>query len=422
MYKENNPKKKNIKALFLLIVLTVFGVVVFKYTRVNKISADTTQNTEVSSCSADVVDNSYEVNSTFFYMDNNGDLTDVTPSTLGVNDNGGGCKIGANTYSGETACLLKENSTNFSLSGWMSDDVEIELTKITAPINLLLGSFNIYNSVNKPSRENPYFPSAGKVIDAKLVERTTPPGEIHDEIKGETVDNSLKKQPYNVEYTLSVGDNDSQDTLTIDENTPNNCEGICDNESDSNPAVSNSSSKYLGDLEEFPGQGDTTTGGSDTLHVEGLCKNTDTLDVGIGIPVCWNNFEMLRGSLGWLFPAANWGSCNEGEEGCINSADIAVKISPMFSETNSYTELRNKQVMDPNSASNYESVYVITSCTANAVVNGIAKSIPVKCIWDMSYLFNLRKSSEFDDVGGSDTPTVEEYKQFLIQESATRAM
>jgi len=422
MYKENSSKKKKINPLFLLIILTGFGLLVFKFTKVKEIVADTTQETEVSSCSSDVVDNSYENNSTFLYMDDKGSLTDVTPSTLGVNDTNGGCKIGANTYSGETACLLKENSTNFSLSGWMSDDVEIELTKITAPINLLLGSFNIYNSVNKPTLDNPYFPSAGKVIDAKLVERTTPPGEIHDAVKDGTVDNSLKKQPYSVQYTLTVGNNDSQDTLTIDKNAPNNCEGVCDNESDSNPAVSNSSSKYLGDLDEYPGQSNASTGGSETLHVEGLCKNPDPLDVGVGIPVCWNNFEMLRGNLGWLFPAANWGSCSEGDEGCINSADIAVKISPMFSETNSYTKLRNKHVMDPNSASNYESVYVITSCTANAIVNGIAKSIPVKCIWDMSYLFNLRKSSEFDDVGGSDTPTVEEYKQFLIQESATRAM
>jgi hypothetical protein len=130
---------------------------------------------------------------------------------------------------------------------------------------------------------------------------------------------------------------------------------------------------------------------------------------------------MLAGRLGNLFPSTNWGSCNSGEEGCISTADIAVKISPMFDEANSYTEMRNKTAMDPISARNYETVYVITSCEANVSVNGgMPKAIPVKCIWDMSYLFNLRKSAEFDDAGGSETPTVEEYKKFLESESSTR--
>lgn len=412
MYKENNPKKKNIRALFLLIVLTVFGVVVFKYTRVNKISADTTQNTEVSSCSADVVDNSYESNETFLNISDDGEITDVTPKVLGTST----CTAGANQYTGESACTLEQAKSSFSLQGWVNSDAPITMTEITAPIRLLSGSFAVKDSNGNITLDDPYYPPAGKVNKVKLVAIKTAPGEMHDEVLDETVNNAVRQEAYSAEYTVDTDGKSGSDTLTINQYAQNDCGEMCDNEANNNPDSSNKTSKFLSSSYSYPGQVAEEDSEDNNIQIEGVCKNTDTLDTVLGVTVCWDLKEIIKGTFGSLFPSSDWTGCSSEEEGCINSETIAVKISPMFKETNKFTEIRNKSTMDPDSASNYKSVYVITACKAN--VGG--KGVNVKCIWDMSYLFNLRKSAEFDDIGGSQTPTVEQYKNFLREESSSR--
>lgn len=412
MYKENNPKKKNIKALFLLVVLTVFGVVVFKYTRVNEISADTTKETEVSSCSSDVVDNSYESDDTFLSIDNEGVVTDVTPKVLGTST----CTAGVNQYTGESACTLEQTRSTVSLQGWVSSDASITMTEITAPIRLLSGKFSVRDSNGNITLEDPYYPPAGEVNKEKLVTIKTAPGELHDEVLNETVNNAVRKEAYSAEYTVDTGGESGSDTLTINQYAENDCGDKCDNEANSNPDSSNKTSKFLSSSYSYPGQADEEESGDNGIKIEGVCKNTDTLDTVLGITVCWDLKEIIKGTFGSLFPSSDWTSCDSEEEGCINAETIAVKISPMFKETNKFTEIRNKATMDPDSASNYKSVYVITACKANVA----GKSTNVKCIWDMSYLFNIRKSAEFDDVGGSNTPTVEQYKEFLREESSSR--
>jgi hypothetical protein len=244
MYKENNPKKKNIKALFLLMILTGFGFVVFKFTKVNEILADATEETEATSCPSDVVDNSYESDETFLYLDDSGNLTDVTPDVLGTTSSGE-CKIGANSYFGESACSLESDiHSSFDLAGWIDDDANITLTKITAPIRLLSGIFSVKDSNGDITKENPYYPPSGGIIKAKLVEIKTAPGEIHEEVVDETINNAVRKQAYSAQYTLTVADQPDDATLTINQYSSNDCGEACDNEANNNPDRSNKSSNF----------------------------------------------------------------------------------------------------------------------------------------------------------------------------------
>lgn len=426
MYKENNPKKKNIKALFLLIVLTVFGVVVFKYTRVNKISADTTQNTEVASCSADVVDNSYESDGTFWYLEDDGTITDITPkgSVLGTT----ACAAALNKYSNSSACVLDEEtsasltSQRPSLNGRVNSSADIKMAIINAPIILLSGSDNVQDSTGNLTSSNGYFPPAGKVIKNVMIESSTTPGEEHEEVKKEVIDEAVKEEPYSAEYEVSIDTDNGGDEFTIAEETENNCGVLCDNESNTNPDLSNKASTRLyGTNYALPGYSLASEDGNveETLQVEKTCSKVDSFDLNsLAVPVCFSAIELIKGTFGTLFPSSDWQCTNDnGEEtDCINAEDIAVKISPMFDQTNKYLDTRNREQMDPELASSYKPTYIITNCVAN--VGG--KLVDVKCVWDLSYLFHERQAAEFDDIKSGETPSLEAYKSYLAKESAER--
>ena len=421
MYTEHNQTKKNKKALLLLLVLGVFGVVAFKYTKVKDIKASDS-NTEAATCATDVVDNSYESNAIFLNMDENGAITDVTPTTGSVlgTDSVSNCKIGSKVYSGQSACILENAKSRLSVNGkkYVSADAQISMTSITAPIWVLIGSFNVQDSNGKLTNENQYIPPAGGVNKDLMIERTTAPGVLHDEVVAGVIEGAVKNEAYSVKYTISTGAKNGSDNLTINKYAENNCGELCNNEANSNPDKSNKSSKYLeNSLYSYPGQEEEEV--PTTLQIDGICENTDTADV-LGVPACVNTWALITGTISSLFPSSDWTKCSasveDNDDGCIKAETIAVKISPMLKETNSFTEKRVKTAMDPESSSIYETVYLITRCQAN--VAGV--STPVNCIWDMSYLFNERKAAEFDDVGGSDTPTVEQYKAILKKESTSR--
>ncbi len=427
MYKENNPKKKNIKALFLLVVLTVFGVVVFKYTRVNEISADTTKETEVSSCSSDVVDNSYESDGTFWYLEDDGSLTDVTPrgSVLGTST---ACAVAGNKYSSSSACILDEDTSSSltnqkpDLEGRVSSSANIKMAIINAPIVLLSGSDDVQDSVGNLTSSSGYFPPAGKAVKNVMIESSTTPGEEHKEVKKTIIDGSVKEEPYSAEYEVSIDTDSGGDEFTIEEETENNCGALCDNESNTNPDLSNKASTRLyGANYALPGYSLESENGDaeEVLQVEKTCSKVDSFDLNnLAIPVCFSAVELIKGAFGTLFPSSDWQCTNDnGEEtDCINAEDIAVKISPMFDQTNKYMDTRNREQMDPELSSSYKPTYIITKCVAN--VGG--KLVNVKCVWDLSYLFHERQAAEFDDIKSGETPSLEAYKTYLAKESAER--
>ena len=427
MYKEYHSKKKNISPLFLLVILVGFGFVVFKFTQVKEISADTTQETEVESCSADVVDNSYESDRTFWYLEDDGTVTDVTPkgNVLGTTST---CAAALNKYSNSSACVLDEDTSSSltnqtpSLSGRVNASANIEMAIINAPIVLLSGSDNVQDSVGNLNSSNGYWAPGGKAIKNVMIESSTTPGEEHDEVKKEVIEASVKDEPFSAEYEASISTDSGGDEFTIDKETENNCGELCDNESNINPDLSNKASTRLyGTNYALPGYTNEseTDDAEEVLQVEKSCTEVDSFDLNkVAIPVCFSAVELIKGTFGELFPSSDWQCENdEGEEtDCINAEDIAVKISPMFDQTNEYMDTRNREQMDPELASSYKPTYVITKCVAS--VGG--RLVDVKCVWDLSYIFHERQAAEFDDIKSGETPSLEEYKTYLAKESAER--
>lgn len=423
MHTDYKEKQKNKKALFLLLMLGVFGFVAFKITKVKDIVA-VDNKTQEASCADDIVDESpADSNMVVFNLEEDGSLTDISPGVLGVND-GPGCGVGNTLYAADSACILPTARPTFNINGrqYVSAEASIEMTEIYAPLWVLVGSFNIKNSDGEIDDETQYIPSANKVVKEKLLEVNLPPGELHDEVVNNAVNDPKNKTPYSVEYSVSVNDGDeATDTMTVKETADNNCGDDCDSDASTNPRQSNESSKVLkGAFYDFPGQTEEDTN-TQILQVEGICQNVDESLV-IGISVCKNRLKLISGIISTLFPSSDWTQCknsnsnddpDDNDDGCIKAETIAVKISPMFKETNAFTGTRTKIAMDPESASDYKTVYVVTNCHANVA----SRDVIVKCMWDMSYLFNERKAAEFDDLGESETPTEEEYKAILARES-----
>jgi hypothetical protein len=426
MHTDYKEKQKNKKALFLLLMLGVFGFIAFKFTKVKDIVA-VDNNVQQTSCPDDIVDKSpSESNMVVFNLEDDGSLTDISPGVLGTDD-GPGCGVGNTLYAADSACVLEGARPTLNINGkfYVSSDASIEMTSITAPLWVLTGSSNVKNSDGEIDDETQYIPPANKVVKKKLLEVNLPPGDLHDETVKNAVKDTNNKTPYSVEYEVSVNGGDAAtDTMTINKYAENNCGDKCDSDASTNPRQSNESSKVLkGAFYDFPGQTEEDTS-SQVLQVEGICKNVDQSMV-IGVSVCKNRFKLLTGIISSLFPSSDWSQCrnsnsnddpDDDDNGCIKAETIAVKISPMFKETNAFTGTRTKVGMDPESASNYQTVYVVTDCHANVA----DRDVVVKCMWDASYLFNERKAAEFDDLGESETPTVEEYKA-ILQKASTRS-
>lgn len=415
MYTEHNQTKKNKKALLLLLVLGVFGFVAFKYTKVEDIVAKD-NDAETTLCSTEVIDNSYESNSTFINIDENGGVTSTTFSgeVLAANSSTN-CGIpGINRFTGESSCIFENARSTFSLNGkkYVSKGADIVMDIITVPLFPLSGSFNVENNLGNLTKQNGYIPPAGGVNKRVQIEVNTTPGEGHDQVIAEVIESQPQKVAYNTKYTVTTEGSKGSDEVKIGQVAKNNCGALCDNEANNNPAVSNASSKWLNsNFYKTPGEEEKQLKSTDNS-----CQNSEMVEY-LGIPVCMNIVSVVAGALGSLFPSSDWTQCSEdgeSDEGCIKAETIAVKISPMFKETNEFTENRNKVQIDPEASSNYQSVYVVTKC--HALVAGMGVS--VNCIWDMSYLFNLRQTAEFDDVGGSDTPTVTQYIAHLQGQSA----
>jgi hypothetical protein len=420
MYSEYKQKKKNKKALLLLFALGVFGFFAFKYTKVKDIAAED-NTTEAAACTTTVTDNSYESNSVFLDIGGNGSITEVKPqqgSVLGVNSN---CGIkGINKFTGESSCIFQNARSTFSLNGkkYVSKGASIVMDIITVPIFPLSGSFNVENNLGNLTKQNGYIPPAGKVNKTIQIEANTTPDE-HDQVVADVIEKQPKNVAYSTKYTVSTDGKQGSDEVTIGSVAKNNCGALCDNEANNNPAVSNASSKWLGSsFYKTPGQvaEEQKNKSEGQSSIEGDCANSDMAE-WLGFPVCVNVVSVVAGALGSLFPSSDWTQCSEdgeSDEGCVKSETISIKISPMFTETNEFTQERNKTQMDPDSSASYQSVYVVTQC--HALVAGMG--VPVKCIWDLSYLFHLRQAAEFDDTEEGETPTVEEYKAYLEKQSA----
>ncbi len=411
---EYSQSKNNKKGLLFLVLLAGFSMFVLKITKTNDIQFFK-GNSESVICANEVVDQGYDNTPVFLDMSEDGTITDVTPKTKG-NVLGTACGNAVNKYAGTEACTIPGTKDNVSFTGWVSSKANVEIVSITVPIRLLSGIYSVKDSNRNLTYENPVYKPAGEQFNEKQILIKSTPGEGNKEMKEDIIEDSVTKKAYSTEYTVSTEAVDGGDEVTIASYATNDCGEKCNNLDNSNPDKSNNASKKFNRIfYSYPGQKDKDVVSGD-ISIEGECNNVLPANIDSAIPGCFDTGQFLLGLFGSVFPSSDWTNCGENEEGCINAEDIVLKISPMFEDTNRYTNTRNKTAMDPVSASTYESVYVMTPCQIN-VAN---KPVNVKCAWDMSYIFEERKAAEFDDVGGSDTPTHEEYVRFLQRESSTR--
>lgn len=413
---EYNKTQKNRKAFLLLIALGIFGFVCFKFTKINVNASSNDKATISTTDNTNIVETISDTTPMFLSVSNN-ELTDISPqqksgSVLGSSTQ---CGSAQNKYEADSACTRNSN-VSVDASGYVSSEAKIDIISIEVPVRLLSGIASVKDSNAKITKDNPYYAPAGGVVKDNMVEINTAPGELHDEVKTNVLDNAIKQQAYSTKFTVSTSGKEQSGNVIVDRYATNDCGATCDNEANSNPDKSNKAANFLKKVYyTYPNQL-AEEQVPDQIEIIGKCDNSEKMEVDTNTATdCFNLWTAIKGTFGSLFPSSDWTQCANGGEGCVKAEDIAIKISPMFEETNSYTTTRNKIAMDPSSSKDYKPVYVVTNC--QALVGG--KTTSVKCLWDMSYLFDERKVAEFDDVGGSDTPTLDQYKNFLENESST---
>lgn len=424
MYTEHNQTKKNKKALLLLLVLGVFGFVAFKYTKANDIVAKES-NSQATSCVSDIVDQSpSEADMIVLNMDESGEITEINNEKSVLGTTNSSCGTPSNMYTADSTCDLQKTPSSFGVKkSLVSTNAEITMTSISVPVRLLSGKYSIKDSNRDITIDDPVYKPAGEVFDKRQVLVNIVPGESGETTRTKTLGNVIKKKAYSTKYVISTETQTGGGHVILNTYATNNCGAKCNNEDNINPSQSNAVADYLQAIAFTPpGEGSEADDGDEVL-IEGDCSGVEGLDIetesgAVKERSCFNIWQVVQGTIGALFPSSDWSQCDEKKESCINTETIAVKMSPMFQKVNTYTGTRVKLAMNPQTAYNYKSLYVVTAC--KATVEGIVGSIPVKCIWDMSYLFNEREAAEYDDTGKSNTPTLEQYKTFLMKESISR--
>lgn len=409
-------QKKNVrKGLFFLFCLVGFSILVLRITKTNGIQF-LKESGESVICANKVIDQGYDNTPVLFDMSEDGTLTDVTPQSKGQ-VLGTDCSKALNNFAGSSACVLKDSAGQASVQGWVSTNASVDIVKITVPVRLLSGIYSVKDSNRELTYENPVYKPAGEQFNEKQILIKSTPGEGNKEVKTRIIEGTIKQDPFSTKYSLETSGNDGDGEVVVDKYADNDCGRKCNNFANNNPAQSNEVGKWFKSINyDTPGQEDKEKN-QNVIAIGGECEKLERANIDDpSYKECTKIWQAIIGTLGSIFPSSDWTNCDPESEGCINSENIVIKMSPMFNDTNSFTTTRNKVAMNPVSARSYKSVYVMTPCTANIA----KKSVKVKCAWDMSYLFDERKIAEFDDVGGSNTPTQEEYIIFIQKESATR--
>ncbi|MBU1119638.1 hypothetical protein KKA50_00315, partial [Patescibacteria group bacterium] len=425
----HNQTKKNKKALLLLLVLGVFGFVVFKYTKVNNVVAEDSNIQASTCCGTTVAEENNDVTSKFFLVDNSGEISDITPvksptqnTVLGAST--GGCTTNS-LYSGSLACV-KSKENQFSINGktFLASEVSITMDSITAPLILFSGSskYDIENS----NRNNPgVYKPAGEQFDKKQTDVITTPGEGHDEAEARLASAPVKKN-FGTQYSVTTSDTpnaEPQGNIVVDKYVESDCPE-CNNISNPNPKKTNDSSAVFAAINfKTPGYLETEKT-ENAIEIEGQCpdyRDFSMLSI-INPTICSNPWNILTGTLASLFPSHDWNQCDPEEDtGCVSAQNLVVKMNPMFKETNSYMDARNSSAMDPQTAKAYVPIYVLTPCIARVTGKSSSFDVKVKCVWDMSYLFYENAASAYDSNPGSDdTMSDEQFMEYLKAETVKR--
>lgn len=431
----------NKKAFFFFLLLLAFGFVCFKYTAKDKENIVEQEVENPDSCPSTVALIKNDGNQIFYEMTATNQLQEISPSlviesngkVLAEQNNSITCDAN-NIYSADSSCTMSASGKVDYKSGtrkgtMVSKSATLEMLEIQAPIRIMSGKLTVKDSNRQLTKEDPVYKPAGEQIDDIEVSVVAPPGDLRKTVDTDILNGAVQKQAFGTEYSVGFGEQSGdpgKGNAVVNDYAPNLCE-TCNNKSNNNPDKSNKAAQLLKSVRyNYPNQKDAATTSSGVPISE--CTDMTYVDLTTSdCQVCVDNWKRFIGKITAIFSISTWDKCTvpkideEGNEyyeaDCIDSESIFVKMSPIFEETNAYMETRNKNMMSPEQASEYKNKYVTTPCVA--LIDG-KQEVPVKCAWDMSYLFHERKMAEFNDVGGSVTPSEGAYETYIQTESATR--
>ena len=321
----------------------------------------------------------------------------------------------------------------------VTKDSDIKIIKITYPLALFLGQATYQDSNKQIRKDSPEYRSNGQQIDVEYVSRNLSPKESEEFT--ESLE-STEKQPFDVEATVNVGQNDGikdsdsgrYEVKNADHNPGCTVNGkTCDRKlaiSDFNVEKSNklaSHSKYGGYLMgQAPVKDLETKAEKEQLRIgeQKKClaedENYTLWDDGV-VTACNNVVGMITATFKRMFGLDQWNRCTVGEtvvdedgnvtqlppvNDCIDPKTIGIEMTPIFGEPYKCTDElcanamlvdKYRSVLSPkeaeglqeNSINPNKSVTKFVATDCDITIDG--KLVKVLCLWDASpYALNYQ--------------------------------
>ena len=309
-----------------------------------------------------------ESNPTIYYMEDESKLVDVTEylseeelmiseANMNINVNGEvlgwfDCKRFDNIDSLESAVTLctAENTTGDFIvnesgvqsqdgdSVLVSTDSTVEFTKVTYPLVFFLGQYVLRNNLREISYDSPEYSSNGENIQEEYITKTLAPGDA-DRFRKDLREEAerTERKIFQVKAELSLtGDNAEEKGFTESKIGVKETEAIgeCPFVTyNYNPEVTNYMAyhdKYGGYLrQQAPGGNNFKISESEECLLEGQDYFSSPEN---NMTACLDWGERIKATFRKVFDINTWNEecVPEGSSGCIDTANIGIKMTPVF--------------------------------------------------------------------------------------------
>jgi hypothetical protein len=425
--------KNNLKAIGILICLSIFGYGVYfvssVFTKVNDV-----KGVEIES---KVTENSVDVVEEVVFED----LEPIEGICLECEDNEE-LVLGDTDQCGEffneilTIPVSIEGSGNVNFrdgepNGEMvSKNAKIDVAYITAPTVLLSGSSQVRDSNKLISMESASLKAAGNPLEQDQVEMFQNPDDLST--YKEDLSGTFFRKPFGTEVEMTYTENEktgSIGTTTVETEEESICT-TCQN-SNWNPSEGNLNSEELFATIKTPTGGSPSQTDATSLSVDG--EMVEDLPEAAYERVCENSMSVWE-RITAFFSSSKWDRCNtEDENGeyleeCINTESILIKTNSFFGDYNSCEEKgicmntfmgeRYLMAASPVAASSFDQHFLVTT-PCGVYIDG--KQYDVKCLWDMSYVVYEYEYQQQYNEPDSEYPTWQVYYDAIEENMIKRS-
>ena len=287
-----------------------------------------------------------------------------------------------------------------------SDDLQLVISKITIPTNLLSGS-DIPNT-NLILRNDDYvLPAASSMLTEHHAEVGRAPGESVD--TGVVYDTWASKGSTKF---AELDENSNEVEVVVDEYVPSNTQACAT--CSTNPDRSNTIGETVLARQSIPGH---TTTEEDEGQIILMCKDENSIKVDANGLTCIDEEYSVLKKVTAMFSVDDWYECSRieyDEEGnqitdgkCINTEDIVLDLSSIFGNTNEAYARGVANNTYPGSDYNGE-LSIIFPAWVEIKGEGIFK-VSAKITVPYEY---YRQMNAFDDTE-SETPSRNQYNAFI---------